>query len=114
MADGPLELSLQPLLPESKLICLRLDMPLGMLLEESPLNGCAADGSDEADAADADDAANADAADADADAADELNVAVVAEMFDVGSALGGGVELGTHDKDGPPDPHLTRIRPATE
>ena len=34
MAPGPLELSVAPLLNASSLLCVRLDMPLGMLLEE--------------------------------------------------------------------------------
>ena len=34
MAVGPLELELQPLLAASTLLCVRLDMPLGMRLEE--------------------------------------------------------------------------------
>ena len=33
-APGPLELSVAPLLEGSSLLCVRLDMPLGMLLEE--------------------------------------------------------------------------------
>ena len=40
MAPGPLELSLSPLLAEgSSLLCVRLDMPLGMLLEEEDGDG---------------------------------------------------------------------------
>ena len=40
MAPGPLELSLQPILPAgtSKLLCARLDLPLGMLLEEDDVD----------------------------------------------------------------------------
>ena len=39
MAKGPLEVTLQPVLPRgtSKLLCVRLDMPLGMLIEEAPV-----------------------------------------------------------------------------
>jgi hypothetical protein len=39
MAPGPLEASFEPLLPASVLVCVRLDLPLGMLLEESE-TGC--------------------------------------------------------------------------
>ena len=35
MTDGPLEASFEPLLPGSTLLCVRLDMPIGMLLEEA-------------------------------------------------------------------------------
>jgi hypothetical protein len=35
MAEGPLEGAFVPLLPESDLLCMRLDMPLAMLLEEN-------------------------------------------------------------------------------
>ena len=70
MADGPLELALQPLLAgPSQLLCLRLDMPLGMALEES---GDGGDGGDE-----------------DASQARQI---VVTELLDSGSARGGGVE----------------------
>ena len=34
MAPGPLEASFEPLLPSSSLLCARLELPLGMLLEE--------------------------------------------------------------------------------
>ena len=34
MAPGPLELSVEPLSAETQLLCARLDMPLGLLLEE--------------------------------------------------------------------------------
>ena len=39
MAPGPLELSVAPVLEESRLLCVRLDMPLGMLLEEEEAVG---------------------------------------------------------------------------
>ena len=35
MAEGPLEAALRPMLPNSQLLSVRLDMPLGMLLEET-------------------------------------------------------------------------------
>ena len=35
MAPGPLEASFEPLLPSSTLLCVRLEMPLGMILEEA-------------------------------------------------------------------------------
>lgn len=35
MAVGPLEASFEPLLPRSELLCVRLDMPLGMVVEEA-------------------------------------------------------------------------------
>ena len=72
MAPGPLETSIEPLLEESELLCVRLDMPLGMLLEEITLPPAAG-----------------------ADAAANGTVAVaVAELFDEGSAISGGVRLG--------------------
>lgn len=79
MAPGPLELSLSPLLPRgsSQLLCVRLDMPLGLLLEE-----------DDADAST--DAARK-AAD---DAPPRPRLLSVAEVFDEGSAGAGGVRVG--------------------
>ena len=38
MAPGPLELALEPLDPETALLCARLDLPLGLLLEEEAPN----------------------------------------------------------------------------
>mmetsp|Transcript_66223 Transcript_66223/g.181556 ORF Transcript_66223/g.181556 Transcript_66223/m.181556 type:complete len:238 (+) Transcript_66223:88-801(+) len=64
MAPGPLEATLEPLIEGSQLLCLRLDLPLGMLLEESE----AADGRPGAPA--------------------------VVELFDVGSAITSGVRKG--------------------
>ena len=64
MAPGPLELGVSPLLSDSTLLCCRLDMPLGMLLEESEDD----DGS--------------------------KGAMVVAELIDEGSAKAGGVMVG--------------------
>lgn len=68
MTDGPLEASFEPLLDASRLLSVRLDMPLGMLLEE--------DGGSTAD-----------------DAAATL-APVVGELLDGGSASSGGVCVG--------------------
>tara|TARA_B100000524_G_C23619835_1_gene359253 strand:+ start:568 stop:1227 length:660 start_codon:yes stop_codon:yes gene_type:complete len=74
MANGPLEMSLRPLLPDSELICVRLEMPLGMLLEETTVEDSTAPTG--------------------ADAPPLVNVPKVAELFETGSALGGGVIAG--------------------
>jgi len=68
MAPGPLELALEPLEPtDSSLLCARLDMPLGLLLEEEP---------------------NPDPS------PNMPNVVRVVELLDGGSAAGGGVRVG--------------------
>lgn len=64
MAPGPLEITLQPLEEGSELFCVRLDLPLGMLLEESAAVG------------------------------EGRSAAEVVELFDIGSAITNGVRIG--------------------
>ncbi|KAL3925349.1 MAG: hypothetical protein SGPRY_003668 [Prymnesium sp.] len=61
MAVEPLDATLEPLVKGSELLCVRLDLPLGMLLEEVSLEGQTRPG------------------------------AAVVELFDVGSAITSGV-----------------------
>ena len=71
MTPGPLEASFAPRLPDSDLLSVRLDMPLGMLLEEQA----------------ADEQSNA-------DGGSGPPSAVVAELLNDGSARTGGVQEG--------------------
>ena len=64
MAPGPLECEVAPLLDESSLLCVRLDLPLGMLLEQEEGEGPTA------------------------------GAMVVGELLDDGSARAGGVLVG--------------------
>lgn len=79
MAPGPLEISLQPILSSSELLAVRLDMPLGLLLEEAEQGEVAEGGSSE---------------DADATSKPRAPPAVVVVDLLGGSAEGGGVRRG--------------------
>lgn len=67
MAAGPLEIDLRPIIEGSQLLCVRLDLPMGMLLEEE-------DGLEKEDG--------------------RSKTCTVAELFDSGSARPSGVRLG--------------------
>ena len=70
MTDGPLEASFEPCLPGSRLLSVRLDMPLGMLLEEDATTMPGAEGTS------------------------SMPLLVVAELLEDGSARKGGVQVG--------------------
>eukprot|EP00967_Tisochrysis_lutea_P004724 scaffold5558_cov30-Tisochrysis_lutea.AAC.2 len=88
---GPLELTLEPLAKGTELVCVRLDMPLGMLLEEeTPATFEALSSSDSLEGS----ALNEGEATPPVSRAFSPMPVVVAELFDGSAAKRGGVQVG--------------------